>query len=185
MADKNDTAKPHRQIDPEYAFCAAYLGAKQELERLTEEEKRITVRKAQLHETMKALAPLFCPELLPEIKSMSLADAIRLVIKNAQRPVSTLEIRSKLKDWGYDLSQHENPLASIHTALKRMEATEELSLVEEDGSEKKKFEPGPQLKAVEFDHSAALAGLAGLPAPIAGIVAPPEDETPPEPTTKK
>ncbi|SRR5713226_699314 len=164
MADKTKSEIVPFIPPPDVAFAMAYLGAKRELERLVEEEKNITIRKAQLRETMKALGPLVAPELKPDVATMSLADAIRLIIRNAGRPVNALEIRSRLKDLGYNLDQHENPMASIHTALRRMEENDEVTPSEWDGTTKKKFEPGPALKALPdspplFDLS-ALAGLA-------------------------
>ena len=165
MADKTKPETETPMPEPQLAFALAYLGAKRELERLIEEEKNIAIKKAQLRETIKALAPLVAPELSPDIGSMSLADAVRLVIRSSGRPVSTLEIRSRLKDLGYNLEQHENPLASIHTALRRMEESDEVSSSDWDGTEKKKkFEPGPQLKPAPDSpsYSGVLGGLAGL-----------------------
>jgi hypothetical protein len=146
----------------------AYLEAWKELNKLVEDEKQIAVRKAQLRDTMKALAPLVSPEGFPvDIAAMSLANAIRLVIRSAGRPVNALEIRSRLNDLGYNLGQHENPMASIHTALRRMEENDEVKPSEWDGEDKKKkFEPGPELKAPQdtgkSEWDAAVAGLAGL-----------------------
>jgi hypothetical protein len=164
MADKQtDAPVPSRVV-----FSMAYLEAWKELNKLVEDEKQIAVRKAQLRDTMKALAPLVSPEGFPvDIAAMSLANAIRLVIRSAGRPVNALEIRSRLNDLGYNLGQHENPMASIHTALRRMEENDEVKPSEWDGEDKKKkFEPGPELKAPQdtgkSEWDAAVAGLAGL-----------------------
>jgi hypothetical protein len=80
-----------------------------------------------------------------DISSLSLADAIRLVIHSTERGITAKEIRGKLDDLGYDLSKHENPLASIHTAAKRMIDTEELIWVDDHN---KKLSAGPELKPV-------------------------------------
>jgi hypothetical protein len=148
MVDKKEPEEPKPQalVDDKAIFALAYVAALKQLEELTEEEKRIAVQKARLRDTMKALGPLFNPK-HADIKGLTLSNAIRLVISSTGRPISALEIRGKLKDWGYDLDKFENPMASIHTALSRMEEADELSRKpSEDG--KKKFEPGPELKSV-------------------------------------
>jgi hypothetical protein len=48
-------------------------------------------------------------------------DAIRKVLElNKSRYMNPVSVRDKLKDMGYDLSKYTNPLASIHTILKRL-----------------------------------------------------------------
>jgi hypothetical protein len=145
MSDKDDLLPPMPPEKRPYAI--AFVQAFTELQELKQEERRIAIRKAQLHETLKALGPLVSSTTV-DISTMSLADAIRLVVRSAGRPVNAIEIRSRLKDLGYNLDRFENPLASIHTALNRMQEAEELKEAEWDGSEKKtkKFEPGPELK---------------------------------------
>jgi len=117
-----------------------------ELNDLKQKEKEILVRKAQLNQTLAALWPLVTSRMI-DISSFSLANAIRFIINSSGRSVSAMDVRSKLKDWNYDLSQFENPLASIHTAMNRMLEAGEITKVEsEDG--KKKFEAGPEIKSV-------------------------------------
>jgi hypothetical protein len=165
MADKSKPESPATAFPPDVAFAIAYLGAKKELERLIEEEKAIALKKAQLRDTMKALAPLVAPELSPDMTKISLADAIRIVIRSAGRPINALEIRGRLKDLGYDVDQHENPMASIHTALRRMEENDEITPREWDGSPKKKaFEPGPELKPLP-ETTPYLEALGGMSVP--------------------
>jgi hypothetical protein len=149
MADKTESGEPQPQpqIDDKAIFALAYVAALKKLDELTEEEKRIAVQKAQLRETMKALGPLFNPK-KADISSLTLSNAIRLVINSTGRPISALEIRGKLKDWGYNLDKFENPMASIHTALSRMEEADELTKSKDERGKKKKFEPGPELKPV-------------------------------------
>lgn len=153
-------------ITPELVnYAKAYLSANDELERLTAEEKRIAIRKAQLRETLKALGPLITPNTL-DVSSLSLSDALRLVIASAGRALSTLEFKSRLQDLGYPLEKFENPMASIHTALSRMYEAGELTKNTPEG-EKKTFGPGPELKPVPEVHPSggsleeALKGLEG------------------------
>jgi len=51
---------------------------------------------------------------------------IRLVVRNATAPVTALEVRDRLHSIGVDLDKYSNPLASIHTVLKRMHDAGEL-----------------------------------------------------------
>ena len=58
-----------------------------------------------------------------------LADAIREVLNTSQRYMTAIEIRDVLEASKYDLTQHSNPLASIHGILKRFEDSGEVSMV--------------------------------------------------------
>ena len=115
---------------------------------LQEQEKQITIRKAQLKRTFQALCPLAFPEdqIAWDVNVLSLANAIRLVIQSSDRPITAIEMRGRLTDLGVDLSKYENPMASIHTAVNRMVDSEEMDYIQED--DKKKFTAGPELKPV-------------------------------------
>jgi hypothetical protein len=115
---------------------------------LREQKKEITVREAQLNETLKALMPLI-GAWKADITEYSLSNAIRFIFNGLEvnRTLSAIEVRGRLQDLGYDLSEYENPLASIHTCMRRMIETEEL-IVNRTEDNKKEFQPGPELKAV-------------------------------------
>jgi hypothetical protein len=49
-----------------------------------------------------------------------LTDACRLVLQNAPAPLTAVGIRDRLQQIGFDLDRYANPLAAIHTTLKRM-----------------------------------------------------------------
>jgi hypothetical protein len=111
------------------------------------QERRITVQKNQLRQTFLALFPLAYPNSAePDISSMSLANAIRIVLGGTDRPITAIEMRGKLTDLGFDLSKYDNPLANIHTAMNRMAEAEEMVWVDID---EKKGMPGPELKQVQ------------------------------------
>jgi hypothetical protein len=111
------------------------------------QERRITVEKNQLRQTFLALFPLAYPNSGdPDISSMSLANAIRIVLGGADRPITAIEMRGKLTDLGFDLTKYDNPLANIHTAMNRMAEAEEMVWVDID---EKKGMPGPELKQVQ------------------------------------
>lgn len=129
-------------------FQSAFVEAYDELEKLKIQEREIFVRKAQLQKTLMALYPLIFPESEPDVNSLTLANAIRLVFSSANRALSALEVRTKLDDIGFDLSGYENPGASIHTALSRMLESQELSHAPKTERGKKTFAATPELKPV-------------------------------------
>lgn len=117
-----------------------------EFKALQEQERQIAIRKANVKASIKALAPLVNQK-STDVNSLGLADAIRLVFGGTSRTLSPIEVRGKLEDLGFNLSNFENPLASIHTALNRMVDTNELvSSKSEDN--KKRVGAGPELKPV-------------------------------------
>jgi len=161
MADEETVESAGSTETPDNPYITALMTAWQELQVLQEQERELTVKKAQLKKTTEALWPLAFPESGPDVNAMTLADTIRLVVKSCnERAVSVKEIRGKLQDIGVDLSKYSNALASIHTAVARMVETEELCWLDDDG---KKLTAGPELKpipAAEVDH-AVMIGMLG------------------------
>jgi hypothetical protein len=165
-----DNIEKHKIIKLEFAegyevYAQALAKAYRERDEIVETEKQLAYRKTKLNETIDALIPLVFKRVW-DINTLGLSDAIRFVFNNARRPLSPLDIRSKLEDLGYNLKQFENPLASIHTALRRMGETDELYPVESE-DKKKMFEPGPELKSIpepkkEINTAALIAAISGL-----------------------
>jgi hypothetical protein len=125
-------------------YRSALDKAVSDLAELNKKEHEIMVRKAQLRETVKALRAL-CGD-LPDVNSLNLSDAIRLVFSGASEPMTAIEVRTKLQELGYEVTKLNNPLAHIHTAIKRMVDAEEILWHGEDEDMKKLFEPGEKLK---------------------------------------
>ncbi len=144
------------------AYQEALRAAWIELSQIQEEEKNLLVKKARLKQTCEALWPLAYPDVVyPDINSLSLADAIRLMVQSCnERVITVKEIRGKLQDIGFDLSKYKNPLASIHTAATRMVESEELTWVDDDGN---KLTAGEKMKPVltAEPDTAALLGMMG------------------------
>lgn len=145
-------------------YIDALIKAWNELDQIKETEKQLAYRKSKLNETVAALKPLVFKEAW-DINSLTLSDAIRFVFSTAKRPLTAIATRTKLEDLGYNLEQFDNPLANIHTALKRMGDTDELVLVVDD-DKKKMFEPGPELKPIakpenEMPNFADVLGMLG------------------------
>jgi len=159
MRDDKEQKNPRQKPEgPEFAegfeaYIDPLLKAWNELDEIEAKEKEFAVRKCRLKATVEALKPLVFKETW-DINSLSLSDAIRFVISNAGRPLSAMDIRTKLADFDYRLDGFENPLANIHTALKRMAETDELAEYDEDGK-KRTFTPGPELKPVQPESTAS------------------------------
>jgi hypothetical protein len=138
-----------------------------ELRELMEQERRTVIRKAQLRKSFDALYPLVFGETV-EIKSLSLPDAIRLIVASAGRPLSAVDMKTKLEEMGYDLQKFDNPMQNILTAMKRMAESEELVYIPKDDG-KKQVAPGPELKHVEplpanaFEKTMEALGLSATP----------------------
>jgi hypothetical protein len=139
-------------------YKKALAKAISEWNKLASEERKIAVRKAQLKETISALRTL-CSE-PPDINSLSLSDAIRLMIRSTRDGLSRVGIRDKLTEMGYDLRKFKNPMASIHTAVDRMVESEEFVPTPSD---EKKVEAGPELKSIpELPPISGLQNLANV-----------------------
>jgi hypothetical protein len=86
---------------------------------LLEERRKIDARLSQVRTARAALTALESDE--PVEFEGGLAEAIRTALKtNADRSLVPTEVRTIIKALGYDLSAHSNPLASIHSVLKRL-----------------------------------------------------------------
>jgi len=111
-------------------FERALQKARLELTQVECEQKRLAQRKAQLLQTITALAPLLSEQ--PSREALSLADAIRTVIGGAAmsnpRTVFTPKlVRSMLQEMGFDFDGYnDNHMAAIHTAMRRMQKAREL-----------------------------------------------------------
>ena len=162
--DKTENSAPSLEFADGYeGYIDAFVKALHELEEIKTTERNLAYRKAKLNESVTALRPLVFKQAW-DINNLTLSDAIRFVFSNAKRHLSAIAVRTKLEDLGYNLDQFDNPLANIHTALKRMGETDELYVIESD--KKKSFEPGPNLKAItepltELPSAEDLRGMLG------------------------
>ena len=104
-------------------YRRALESAAREYETLTAQRADLDARIKQLLHSIAALTKLCGYE--PTVP-LGLTDACRLVLCNADAPLTALEIRDRLTTIGIDLDKYSNPLASIHTVLKRMHESGEL-----------------------------------------------------------
>jgi hypothetical protein len=141
------TDKP-TEPQPQEVYRTALETALEEWRQLLTWERDITIRKNRLRQTFLALCPLVYPENdNVDLTSLSLANAIRMIVGAADRGITAIEMRGRLMDMGYDLSEYENPLASIHTAMNRMVESDEFEWEQNDDN-KKRVVAGPELKSV-------------------------------------
>jgi hypothetical protein len=139
MAEENDTINPYQKA------LAQMSG---ELEEIKKQESQLAIRKARLIESFDSLLPLAFPdEIEVEVNSLTLADAIRLAVRSAARPLHVREIRSRLDDMGFGtVRKFKNPMASVHTAVNRMIDSQELVYITDPHDGAKVIEGGPFLK---------------------------------------
>jgi hypothetical protein len=98
-------------------YRRALDAAVREYEALIAQHAELDARIAQLRHSIGALTKLCGYE--PTVP-FGLTDACRLVLRNSETPLTALEVRDRLRTIGVDLDKYTNPLASIHTVLKRM-----------------------------------------------------------------
>src|SRR4030095_1471795 len=112
-------------------YRRALEAAAREYEALTAQRAELDARIAQLEHSIAALTKLcgYEPTVTP-----GLPDVARLVLRNAAAPPTALEIRDRLDAVGINLDKYSNPLASIHTILKRMHESGEVTAADRDES---------------------------------------------------
>jgi DNA-binding PadR family transcriptional regulator len=124
-----------------------FQNAKTELQKVQEEKAGL--QRAAIHcdrqiaaliQTMNAIAPLVGEEPLTlpaseeaEMAAVGMTDSIRAILTEAREPLTASEIRDRLERKGFDVKSYSNPLANIHTILRRLteakavETTHEIS----------------------------------------------------------
>lgn len=118
-------------------YRRALDAAAREYERALADRAALEDRIAQLRQTIGTLTKLcgFTPT-----ASFGLADACRMVLRNAQEPMTPTAIRDRLASVGVDLDRYANPLAAIHTTLKRLAEAGELGVQDADESSRLAYE---------------------------------------------
>ena len=98
-------------------YRRALDAAVREYERAMAERATLDSRIAQLQQTIGTLTRLcgFTPTV-----PFGLTDACRMVLRNAGTPLTPTAVRDRLEAVGVDLGRYANPLAAIHTTLKRL-----------------------------------------------------------------
>jgi uncharacterized protein (UPF0335 family) len=94
---------------------------------------RLTQDIAQLHEICGEIPKdTGVAKLTTSVKNWGLTEAIRVVMKAADRPLSAIDVRDRLKSMGFDVKQYQNDMATINLTLERLSKQGEI-----DGTVKK------------------------------------------------
>jgi hypothetical protein len=118
-------------------YRRALDAAVKDYERTTADRAALDARIAQLHETIRTLTKLcgFTPTV-----PFGLTDACRLVLRNAGKPLTAVQVRERLTAIGFDHEKYANGLAAIHTVLKRLQESGEAALAAQDDVTRQGYE---------------------------------------------
>ena len=98
-------------------YVSALDAAVREYEQALADQAALESRIAHLRQSILHLTKLCGYE--PTVP-FGLTDACKLVLRSARAPLTAVGIRDRLQQIGFDLDRYANPLAAIHTTLKRM-----------------------------------------------------------------
>ena len=114
-------------------------GIRSELENVLTEELEIELRLRKLRERSEALgkASQGLAGLVgenQEEESIGITDAIRKILRDGSNHIwKPTAVRVSLKREEFPIGKYQNPLAVIHTTLKRLEEQSEVKTIEKDG----------------------------------------------------
>ena len=117
-------------------YRRALEAAIREYETLTAQRTQIEARISQLQHSIATLTKLCGFE--PTVP-LGLTDACRLVLRHSPVPLTPLEVRDRLTSIGIDVTKYSNPLASIHTVLRRMHEHGEVIEQDRDEDERRAY----------------------------------------------
>jgi hypothetical protein len=107
-------------------YRRALDSACREYEALTKQRAELDGRIAQLTQSIGNLTRL-CGY-VPTVP-LGLTDACRIVLQAAGHPLTAIEVRAQLEAMGFDLSKYTSELAAIHTVLKRLTESGQVTFV--------------------------------------------------------
>lgn len=111
-------------------YLKAFEAATREMETLMQQRADLDQRILHLRQTLVSLSHLcgFTPTV-----SWGMTDGVRFILRRAQRPMSPVDVRDELANWGFDMSKYANDLSAIHTVLKRLNKAGEIRFVNRGG----------------------------------------------------
>lgn len=107
-------------------YVKAFEAATREMETLMQQRADLDQRILHLRQTLVSLSHL-CG-LTPTV-SWGMTDGVRFIVRRAQRPLTAIDVREELANWGFDMSKYANDLSAIHTVLKRLNKAGEIRFV--------------------------------------------------------
>jgi len=127
-------------------YLADLMVAQTKLAELQQRHIALDVEMAELRKKIIALGTLSGMDLADELlKDIGLSEMSATAMAWAGRALTPPEIKALIAKFGYDIEKHSNPLASIHTTLKRMERAGKVrSIKQADGTTA--YERAPQVE---------------------------------------
>jgi len=99
------------------SYRAALDAAVREYETLLQQKADVDARLAQVAESVGTLTRLcgYTPTV-----AYGLTEGCKTSLRCAAAPMTPLEVRDRLQSTGFDINRYSNPLAAIHTVLRRL-----------------------------------------------------------------
>src|SRR5687767_11107774 len=99
------------------SYRVALEDALREYETLLQQKADLDARLAQVAESVGTLTRLcgYTPTV-----AYGLTEACKTSLRCAAAPMTPLEVRDRLQSTGFDINRYSNPLAAIHTVLRRL-----------------------------------------------------------------
>ena len=98
-----------------------------------EDELETLQREIEALETMSLGADLYLGEAPVSNESQGLTNAIRKILAKDIQPMRPTEIRNELRKGGFDIDGYQQPMAVLHTTLRRLKEQGEIEMVKESG----------------------------------------------------
>lgn len=134
-----------RAAEEQYEACRIRLDA------LDDERAELIEEMSRVRRAMDSIAPFLRNHPFDEVSrflvdytpstDVRLTDACRALLEASKRFMTPIEVRDALEASKYDLSQHSNPLASIHGVLKRFVASGEAAVFDNGNKTSYKLVP--------------------------------------------
>jgi hypothetical protein len=119
-------------------YRLALQAAQTEMQDALQERSALDVKIATLKQTIEGLSALLQdkpaePAELPEelFGETGISGAIRFLLMRSEVPLTPVQIRHKLTEHAFDLSDYANAMAVIHNTLKRLDKQGELMTVKD------------------------------------------------------
>jgi cob(I)alamin adenosyltransferase len=107
-------------------YVKAFETATRDLEALMQQRAEIDQQILHLRQTLVSLSRLcgFTPTV-----SWGMTEGVRSVLRRAEQPMTAVDVRDELANWGFDMTRYANDLSAIHTVLKRLNKAGEIRFV--------------------------------------------------------
>ena len=103
-------------------YKQALLAAEADLAKAVSARDKWTMEVARLQQLTRSLALMVAKthKLEADADLVGLQETVLSIIRTATRPVTPIEVRERLMSLGFDLNKYRQPMAVIHSAIKRL-----------------------------------------------------------------